>query len=57
MDTTLRDIVGAANALSAAAGLVMGKISRTPAAIIRGFAWQKTESNISMRLVEKDLFL
>jgi F420-0:gamma-glutamyl ligase len=46
-----------ADALSAAAGLVMGKISRTRAAIIRGSAWQKTENSISVRPVEKDLFL
>jgi len=48
--------LAAADALSAAAGFVMGKISRTLAAIIRGLAWQKTESNVSVR-PEKDLFL
>ena len=44
MDMTLRDIVGAANALSAAAGLVMGRISRTPAAIIRGLPGKKRKA-------------
>jgi coenzyme F420-0:L-glutamate ligase/coenzyme F420-1:gamma-L-glutamate ligase len=52
-------LLAAADALSAAAGLVMGKTSRTPAALIRGFNWQKSESTVSalLRPVEKDLFL
>jgi coenzyme F420-0:L-glutamate ligase/coenzyme F420-1:gamma-L-glutamate ligase len=52
-------LLAAADALSAAAGLAMGKVSRTPAAVIRGFAWQKTESNAAslLRPTERDLFL
>lgn len=52
-------LLAAADALSAAAGLAMGKTSRTPAALIRGFNWQKSESTVSalLRPVERDLFL
>jgi coenzyme F420-0:L-glutamate ligase / coenzyme F420-1:gamma-L-glutamate ligase len=52
-------LLAAADALSAAAGLAMGKTSHTPAAVIRGFAWQKTDSAVSalLRPVERDLFL
>ena len=52
-------LLAAADALSAAAGLAMGKVSQTPAAIIRGFAWQQTESTVMalLRSPEKDLFL
>jgi coenzyme F420-0:L-glutamate ligase/coenzyme F420-1:gamma-L-glutamate ligase len=52
-------LLAAADALAAAAGLAMGKTSRTPAALIRGFEWQKTDSNASvlLRAAEKDLFL
>ena len=52
-------ILAAADSLAAAAGLVMGKTSRTPAALIRGFQWEKTDSRIGMllRSPEKDLFL
>jgi coenzyme F420-0:L-glutamate ligase/coenzyme F420-1:gamma-L-glutamate ligase len=52
-------LLAAADALSAAAGLAMGKTSRTPAAVIRGFSWQRTESNATalLRPVERDLFL
>jgi coenzyme F420-0:L-glutamate ligase/coenzyme F420-1:gamma-L-glutamate ligase len=52
-------LLAAADALSAAAGLAMGKTSRTPAALIRGFTWQKSEGTVSalLRPVEKDLFL
>jgi coenzyme F420-0:L-glutamate ligase/coenzyme F420-1:gamma-L-glutamate ligase len=52
-------LLAAADALSAAAGLAMGKTSLTPAALIRGFNWQKSESSVSalLRPVEKDLFL
>lgn len=52
-------MLAAADALAAAAGLAMGKTSRTPAAIIRGFPWEETESNtaVLLRAPEKDLFL
>jgi coenzyme F420-0:L-glutamate ligase/coenzyme F420-1:gamma-L-glutamate ligase len=52
-------ILAAVDALAAAAGLAMGKTSRTPAALIRGFAWEDADANSSMLLrpVEKDLFL
>jgi len=52
-------LLAAADALAAAAGLVMGKTSRTPAALIRGFPWQETESStaVLLRAPEKDLFL
>jgi coenzyme F420-0:L-glutamate ligase/coenzyme F420-1:gamma-L-glutamate ligase len=52
-------LLAAVDALSAAAGLAMGKIDRTPAAVIRGFAWQPTESSVAslLRSPEKDLFL
>jgi F420-0:gamma-glutamyl ligase len=37
----------------------MGKTSRIPAALIRGFQWADAESNIAMllRSPDKDLFL
>ena len=52
-------VLAAADGLAATAGLVMGKMSRTPAALIRGFPWEETESNASMLLrpADKDLFL
>ena len=52
-------LLAAADALSAAAGLAMGKLSRTPAAVIRGFSWQRTNSKVTdlLRPAEKDLFL
>jgi F420-0:gamma-glutamyl ligase len=52
-------LLAAVDALAAAAGLVMGKTSRTPAALIRGFPWEETESNTGalLRGPEKDLFL
>ena len=52
-------LLAAADALAAAAGLVMGKTSRTPAALIRGFPWQEAESStaVLLRAPEKDLFL
>jgi len=52
-------LLAAADALAAAAGLVMGKTSRTPAALIRGFPWQETESSTAalLRAPERDLFL
>jgi coenzyme F420-0:L-glutamate ligase/coenzyme F420-1:gamma-L-glutamate ligase len=52
-------LLAAVDALAAAAGLVMGKTARTPAAVIRGFPWQETHSNIAavLRAPEKDLFL
>ena len=52
-------ILAAVDSLAAAAGLVMGKTSRTPAVLIRGFAWEAMESNAAMLLrpPERDLFL
>lgn len=52
-------LLAAADALAAAAGLVMGKTSRTPAALIRGFPWQESGSNAAalLRPPERDLFL
>jgi len=52
-------LLAAVDSLAAAAGLVMGKTSRTPAALIRGFAWNAMESNAAMLLRprDKDLFL
>src|SRR5262249_48341400 len=52
-------LLAAAEAWAAAAGLAMGKISRTPAAVIRGFPWEETSGNATpiLRSAEKDLFL
>jgi coenzyme F420-0:L-glutamate ligase/coenzyme F420-1:gamma-L-glutamate ligase len=52
-------LLAAADSLAAAAGLTMGKTARTPAALIRGFSWQETESSaaVLLRAPEKDLFL
>lgn len=52
-------VLASADALAATAGLVMGKTSRTPAAVIRGFPWEETESSVSvlLRSPERDLFL
>jgi coenzyme F420-0:L-glutamate ligase/coenzyme F420-1:gamma-L-glutamate ligase len=52
-------VLAAVDSLAAAAGLVMGKTSRTPAALIRGFSWEETESTAAMllRAPGKDLFL
>jgi coenzyme F420-0:L-glutamate ligase/coenzyme F420-1:gamma-L-glutamate ligase len=52
-------LLAAVDALAAAAGLVMGKTSGTPAALIRGFPWEETESNSAalLRAPERDLFL
>jgi coenzyme F420-0:L-glutamate ligase/coenzyme F420-1:gamma-L-glutamate ligase len=52
-------LLAAADALAAAAGLAMGKTSRTPAALIRGFPWEETESSatVLLRAPERDLFL
>lgn len=52
-------VLAAADALSAAAGLAMGKVAQTPAAVIRGFSWQKADGRVAdlLRPVEKDLFL
>jgi coenzyme F420-0:L-glutamate ligase/coenzyme F420-1:gamma-L-glutamate ligase len=51
--------LAAADALAAAAGLVMGKTSQTPAALIRGHVWDSTETSIEslIRGKERDLFL
>src|SRR5437867_6689987 len=52
-------LLGAADALAAAAGLVMGKTSRTPAALVRGLPWEETDSSVAtlLRPPERDLFL
>jgi len=52
-------LLAAVEGLAAAAGLVMGKTSRIPAALIRGFQWEDAESSASMllRSSDKDLFL
>jgi coenzyme F420-0:L-glutamate ligase/coenzyme F420-1:gamma-L-glutamate ligase len=52
-------ILAAVDSLAAASGIVMGKTSRTPAVLIRGFAWEEMESNAGMLLrpAERDLFL
>jgi coenzyme F420-0:L-glutamate ligase/coenzyme F420-1:gamma-L-glutamate ligase len=52
-------VLAAVDSLAAAAGLVMGKTSRTPAVLIRGFPWEGTESGTAMllRAPDKDLFL
>lgn len=52
-------VLAAVDSLAAAAGLVMGKTSRTPAVLIRGFPWEQAESRTAMllRAPEKDLFL
>jgi coenzyme F420-0:L-glutamate ligase/coenzyme F420-1:gamma-L-glutamate ligase len=52
-------LLAAADALAAAAGLAMGKTSRTPAALIRGFPWERTDSSAAtlLRAPERDLFL
>jgi len=52
-------MLAAVDALAAAAGLVMGKTSRTPAALIRGFVWEETKSdaNMLLRTADRDLFL
>ena len=52
-------VLAAADALAAAAGLVMGKTERTPAALIRGFPWKEVQSAATslLRTPEKDLFL
>ncbi len=51
--------LAAVDALAAAAGLVMGKTSQTPAALIRGFAWDDASTGIGaiLRAADKDLFL
>jgi len=52
-------LLAAADSLAAAAGLVMGKTSKTPAALIRGFPWEATQSNVEkmLRVPDKNLFL
>jgi coenzyme F420-0:L-glutamate ligase/coenzyme F420-1:gamma-L-glutamate ligase len=51
--------LAAVDALAAVAGLVMGKTSNTPAALIRGFVWEDSNNDIRamLRSQEKDLFL
>src|SRR5207247_1874295 len=52
-------LLGSVDALAAAAGLVMGKTAQTPAALIRGFPWEETDSSVAalLRPPERDLFL
>ena len=52
-------LLASADSLAAAAGLAMGKTSKTPAVLIRGFPWEEGESSIEMvlRAPDKDLFL
>lgn len=52
-------VLASVDGLAATAGLVMGKTSRTPAALIRGFEWEETQNTAKMllRTPEKDLFL
>jgi coenzyme F420-0:L-glutamate ligase/coenzyme F420-1:gamma-L-glutamate ligase len=53
-------LLAAIDGLAAAAGLVMGKTSRTPAALIRGFSWERTDqtnARMLLRPAERDLFL
>lgn len=52
-------VLAAVDALAAAAGLVMGKTARTPAALIRGFPWHESETTMKalLRAPERDLFL
>jgi len=51
--------LASADGLAAIAGLVMGKTSNTPAALIRGFIWKESSDNIRniLRATEEDLFL
>jgi coenzyme F420-0:L-glutamate ligase/coenzyme F420-1:gamma-L-glutamate ligase len=51
--------LAAVDALAAAAGLVMGKTSNTPAALVRGFGWEPVDQRIDsiLRPAERDLFL
>jgi coenzyme F420-0:L-glutamate ligase/coenzyme F420-1:gamma-L-glutamate ligase len=51
-------VIAAADEMAAAAELVMGKLSRRPAAIIRNFAWQPEEASSAamIRPRDKDLF-
>jgi coenzyme F420-0:L-glutamate ligase/coenzyme F420-1:gamma-L-glutamate ligase len=53
-------VLASADAIAAAAGLVMGKSSKTPAALVRGFPWEETDDAAAaalLRMPEKDLFL
>jgi len=52
-------LLAAADGLAAGAGLVMGKMSRIPAVLIRGFLWEETNSNAAMLVRDsaKNLFL
>jgi len=51
--------LAAIDGLAAAAGLVMGKTANTPAALIRGFRWERANDDIEdiLRPTGKDLFL
>lgn len=52
-------VLAAADALAAAAGVVMGKTTQTPAVVIRGYAARSDGSSAQslLRSKEKDLFL
>lgn len=55
-------VLGSADALAAAAGVAMGKTEGTPAAIIRGFEWEPSDTRdhsikALLRAPERDLFL
>jgi coenzyme F420-0:L-glutamate ligase/coenzyme F420-1:gamma-L-glutamate ligase len=52
-------VLAAADALAAAAGVVMGKTTQTPAVVIRGYAARSDDSSAQslLRSKEKDLFL
>jgi coenzyme F420-0:L-glutamate ligase/coenzyme F420-1:gamma-L-glutamate ligase len=56
-------VLAVADALAAAAGVVMGKTDDTPAALIRGFKWAKSSADgpdsikALLRAPERDLFL
>jgi coenzyme F420-0:L-glutamate ligase/coenzyme F420-1:gamma-L-glutamate ligase len=53
-------VLASVDALAAAAGLVMGKASKTPAVLVRGFQWEETGAAAAamlLRTPDKDLFL
>jgi len=55
-------VLASADALAAAAGLAMGKTEGTPAALIRGFQWDHSDTGNQtikalLRAPERDLFL
>jgi coenzyme F420-0:L-glutamate ligase/coenzyme F420-1:gamma-L-glutamate ligase len=52
-------LIAVADALAAAAGLLMDKTANIPAALIRGFPWEETDSSSQdlLRPRERDLFI